>query len=492
MAEALLIGLLVGVERETDQSERHAGLRDFITVALAGGLCGLLGVAWITAATLLALTALIVVFRVQTAGRTGITTELAAVATFLLGVLTTTAGLSWGAPLAIALAVIFTLLLEARVLLRKFFLEVVNEREYQDTLRFLAVIFVILPVLPDVNYGPYGFFNPHKIWIFVILVCSISWLGYFLQKFLGEGQGLRITGLLGGLASTTAATSALAKDCAVDRGHTAAYFAVRTAGKLRAGTAHIRSVDDRLSRLGPILPACSHRDDSGRTRVRIPARQATQRGPGGVQHSRKQPISADAGLEVWPAVRGHSIRVALRRRGARRERCLHHQRRRRFSGRGLGGILALGDAQRGADPAVAGRDWCAALDCRQFRTEGRHRVGHSRRNLRPPSDTWVCPDDRGGGWRGVSPLLKIRGKFRRRSGIYCSEKSKGRWPARFERGHMPSANAPQTTALQLEGGTIVRRATRFAVRLHSGVENIDDVANRQVRSYFSLRWICYT
>ena len=223
MAEALLIGLLVGVERETDHTERHAGLRDFITIALAGGLCGLLGVAWITAATLLALTALIIVFRVQTTGRTGITTEFAAVATFLLSVLTTTAGISWGAPLAIALAVIFTLLLEAHSVLRRFFLEVVNEREYQDTLRFLAVIFVILPVLPDVNYGPYGFFNPHKIWIFVILVCSISWLGYFLQKFLGAGQGLRITGLLGGLASTTAATSSLAKDCAADPEHPRGY-----------------------------------------------------------------------------------------------------------------------------------------------------------------------------------------------------------------------------------------------------------------------------
>jgi uncharacterized membrane protein (DUF4010 family) len=223
MAEALLIGLLVGIERESDREERHAGLRDFITIALAGGLCGLLGVAWITAAALLSLTALIIVFRVQTTGRTGVTTELAAVATFLLGLLTTTPGAPGGEVLAIALAVIFTLLLEARDLLRKFFLEVVNEREYQDTLRFLAVIFVVLPILPNVNYGPYGFFNPNKIWMFVILVCSISWLGYFLQKFLGEGQGLRITGLLGGLASTTAATTSLAKDCATDRERPAAY-----------------------------------------------------------------------------------------------------------------------------------------------------------------------------------------------------------------------------------------------------------------------------
>jgi uncharacterized membrane protein (DUF4010 family) len=223
MAEALLIGLLVGVEREADQNERHAGLRDFITVALAGGVCGLLGAAWLTGTALLALTALIVVFRIQTPERTGITTELAAVATFLLCVLATTPGLPWGAPLGIAVAVIFTLVLETRKILRKFFLQMITEQEFHDTLRFLAVVFVILPILPDVNVGPYGFFNPHRVWVFVILICSMSWLGYFLQKFLGAGQGLRIAGLVGGLASTTASTTALAKECAADPEHPQAY-----------------------------------------------------------------------------------------------------------------------------------------------------------------------------------------------------------------------------------------------------------------------------
>jgi uncharacterized membrane protein (DUF4010 family) len=223
MAEALLIGLIVGVEREADQTERRAGLRDFITVALAGGVCGLLGVAWLTGTALIALTALIVVFRIQTPQRTGITTELAAVATFLLCVLTTTPGLGWGAPLGIAVAVIFTLVLETRKVLHKFFLQMITEQEFHDTLRFLAVVFVILPILPNVNVGPYGFFNPHRVWIFVILICSISWLGYFLQKFLGAGQGLRITALLGGLASTTASTLALAKECAADPEHPEAY-----------------------------------------------------------------------------------------------------------------------------------------------------------------------------------------------------------------------------------------------------------------------------
>lgn len=211
MGESLLIGLIVGIERESDRDERHAGLRDFIGIALAGGLCGLLNVAWLTSAALLAITALVAIFRIQTAGRTGITTEIVAVVTFLLCVLTATPGLAWGSALAIALTVILALFLDAREPLRKFFVETVTEGEYFDTLRFLAVIFVILPVLPEGSYGPYGFFEPRRVWIFVILVCSISYLGYFLQKFLGEEHGLPLTAVLGGVGSTTAATTAFAR-----------------------------------------------------------------------------------------------------------------------------------------------------------------------------------------------------------------------------------------------------------------------------------------
>ena len=211
MAEAVLIGLLVGVERESDREERHAGLRDFVTIGLAGGLCGLLQQPWLTVAVLLSITALLALFHWQTPGRTGITTEIAAVATFLLCVLNTTPNLPWGSPLAIALTVVLVLFLDAREALNRFFRETITEREFHDTLRFLAVIFVILPVLPDQSYGPYDFFRPRSVWMFVILVCSISWLGYFLQKFLGEGRGLLLTGVLGGIASTTATTTALAR-----------------------------------------------------------------------------------------------------------------------------------------------------------------------------------------------------------------------------------------------------------------------------------------
>ncbi|MBI5086064.1 MAG: MgtC/SapB family protein [Acidobacteria bacterium] len=211
MGESLLIGLVVGIERESDREELHAGLRDFISIGLAGGLCGILNQPWLTVAALLSLTALVGLFRMQTPNRTGITTEIVCVVTFLLCVLTATPQIEWGAPLAIALTVILALFLEAREPLRKFFVETVTEREYFDTLRFLAVVFVVLPVLPDGAFGPYDFLNPRRVWMFVILVCSISYLGYFLQKFLGAEKGLRLTAVVGGIGSTTAATLAFAR-----------------------------------------------------------------------------------------------------------------------------------------------------------------------------------------------------------------------------------------------------------------------------------------
>lgn len=228
MGESLLIGLIVGIERESDSEERHAGLRDFVTIGLAGGLCGLLGMAWLTAAALTALTAMLVVFRMQNPQRTGITTELAAVVTFLLCVLASTPGLAFGAPLAIALTVVLALFLDAREALRRLARETLSDEEYWDTLRFLAVIFVILPILPDQDMGPFGGFNPYRTWIFVILVSSINFLGYFFQKFLGAQRSLALTAVAGGIGSSTASTLAFSRRAAAEpeRAREWAYAAV--------------------------------------------------------------------------------------------------------------------------------------------------------------------------------------------------------------------------------------------------------------------------
>jgi uncharacterized membrane protein (DUF4010 family) len=216
MAECLLIGLIVGIERESDKEERHAGLRDFVSIGLAGGLCGLLGLAWLTASALAALTAMLVIFRLQNPQRTGITTELASVVTFLLCVLASTRSLAFGAPLAIALTVVLALFLDAREPLRRLARETLTDKEYWDTLRFLAVVFVILPILPDQDFGPFAGFNPYRTWVFVILVSGINFLGYFFQKFLGARRSLALTAIAGGIGSSTASTIAFARQCAAD------------------------------------------------------------------------------------------------------------------------------------------------------------------------------------------------------------------------------------------------------------------------------------
>ncbi|MBI3665901.1 MAG: MgtC/SapB family protein [Acidobacteria bacterium] len=207
MAEALLIGFLVGAQREAALGERHPGMRDFLLISLVGAVCGLLQQPWFTVAALLSITALLGVFHFQIQERTGITTEMAAVATFCFGYLTATPYAS----MAIAIAIVVVGFLEAKQSLHKLIRETITVTEFNDTLRFLALIFVIYPLLPTGHFGPYQFFFPRQVWLFVILVSSISYVGYFLTKFLGAQKGLPLASILGGLASTTAATAAFAR-----------------------------------------------------------------------------------------------------------------------------------------------------------------------------------------------------------------------------------------------------------------------------------------
>ncbi len=207
VAEALLIGFLVGAQREASQGEGRPGVRDFVLISLVGTVCGLLKNEWLAAAGLLAVSGLLAVFYLRGRERDGITTELAAVTVYALGFLATTPMNR----LAVGAAVVVTGFLEFKRALHKLLRETINEIEFDNTVWFLAVIFIVYPLLPEGPYGPYGFLAPREIWKFVILVSSVSYVGYFLEKFLGPRRGLRVAGLLGGLASTTAATASFAK-----------------------------------------------------------------------------------------------------------------------------------------------------------------------------------------------------------------------------------------------------------------------------------------
>ncbi len=211
IAEALVIGFLIGAQREASHGERHAGVRDFVLIALVGAICGLLQAPWLTVAALFSIAALLAVFYFHVGERTGITTEMAAVATFCLGYLTATPDNPPAAQLAIGTAIAVVAFLEAKRSLHKLLRETITEIEFNDTLRFLAIIFIIYPLLPEGAYGPFGFLEPRTVWLFVILVSSISYAGYFVEKFLGAQRGMKFVAIFGGLASTTAATTSFAR-----------------------------------------------------------------------------------------------------------------------------------------------------------------------------------------------------------------------------------------------------------------------------------------
>lgn len=206
---ALAIGLLIGAERERshpDQLHKLAGARTFAVVALCGATTAFLD-PWLVVAGLPVLGALMVVgYQRRSVTDPGTTTEVALLATYLLGAMT-----NEHAPLAAALAIITTVLLMAKAPIHAFARDIVTEPELEDALKFLVLAFVVLPLLPDSDLGPYGALNPREIWLIVVALTGISWVGYVAVRTLGPRRGLLLTGLAGGFISASATTATMAR-----------------------------------------------------------------------------------------------------------------------------------------------------------------------------------------------------------------------------------------------------------------------------------------
>jgi uncharacterized membrane protein (DUF4010 family) len=214
IVEALLIGILVGAQREAVKPSGHIGVREFVIIAIIGSLCGMLENNYLTASAVVSILVYLTTFRFRAENLegSGFTTDLAILAVFCLAFAGSSDDFEHGQTTAIGLSIILTLFLEAKDKLQRFFRETITAVEFSDTLRFLALIFIIYPLLPAGDMGPYDAFNFQRIWMFVILVSSVSFVGYFFEKFLGQSIGIKLTAILGGLASTTATTQAFAKD----------------------------------------------------------------------------------------------------------------------------------------------------------------------------------------------------------------------------------------------------------------------------------------
>lgn len=215
LAIALLAGFLIGFEREWTQElegQQHtfAGGRTFALIGFIGGLVGILSGETALAATALAVVGGLTIVGYwyeaqETPGRGG-TTEMAIFATLLLGVAAGRGHPLIAAAGAVTVAIVLSLKYEVQT-----WAKALDRREIHATLRFLAIALLVLPVLPDEQFGPYGALNPRALWTMVVLISGLSFLGYWLVKILGSGRGVFATGIVGGLASSTATTLSLSK-----------------------------------------------------------------------------------------------------------------------------------------------------------------------------------------------------------------------------------------------------------------------------------------
>ncbi len=206
--EALALGLLVGLERYRSRDEgetRIAGIRTFPIYALLGAIGGLLGLP-----VALVIFGVLSVFLVagywrESARSLGMTTEAAAMATYWLGVLVHT-----HETLAVATAIVLVMLLAHKQALHAFARRGLSEVELFDTLKFLAVVFVVYPLLPEGYLTRWELVQPRRVWLLVILVSTLDYAGYIATRVLGGRRGIALTALVGGIASTTAVTASLA------------------------------------------------------------------------------------------------------------------------------------------------------------------------------------------------------------------------------------------------------------------------------------------
>jgi len=209
---AVALGLLVGLQRQRAAS-RLAGIRTFPIIALLGVFCGTLGgpdATWIVAAGLLGLAALTVMANVLRAEGgehdPGMTTEVAILVMYGIGVALTRGLVLESIVTAAGLAVLLYWKGPLHAFAERF-----GEAEFAALMRLVLIGLVVLPVLPDRAYGPYGVVNPFDIWLMVVLIVGISMGGYVAFKLLGARMGAIAAGALGGLISSTATTVSYAR-----------------------------------------------------------------------------------------------------------------------------------------------------------------------------------------------------------------------------------------------------------------------------------------
>jgi uncharacterized membrane protein (DUF4010 family) len=206
------IGLLIGLERER-KPDIKAGLRTFALTAMLGCLAAMLAEksdnGWIVAVGLLMTGVMMIVAQArdpQDDGDPGTTSIIALMVCYSLGALV------WyrHATLAVMLAITTTVLLYFKGPLQTL-TRSLTHKDLISVLQFAVLSFVVLPILPNEDYGPYAALNPHQIWWMVVLISGLSLAGYAALRIVGNQHGAPLLGFFGGLVSSTATTMVFAR-----------------------------------------------------------------------------------------------------------------------------------------------------------------------------------------------------------------------------------------------------------------------------------------
>jgi uncharacterized membrane protein (DUF4010 family) len=210
---ALVLGLLAGLQREFakghEEEDLFAGARTFTLLSIAGASSAYLAI--LTASTSVLVAGLMIMGVMIIAayivgsqlGEIGQTTEVAAVVMVLVGALCIAGDVTVAVAVGVTTTVILSLKLQAESLAKR-----LTKEDIYATLKFAVITVIVLPVLPRHGYGPPPIDSlvPFNIWLMVVFISGISFLGYILIKLVGPSRGVGLTGILGGLVSSTAVT----------------------------------------------------------------------------------------------------------------------------------------------------------------------------------------------------------------------------------------------------------------------------------------------
>ena len=213
---ATLGGAVIGLEREwsghaTGPAARFGGIRTFTLLGALGGVSGWLSMHDLLplAVVLLAASSALVVaaYAASSHADVGATTEVAALVVLAAGMLSGAGYLAPGSALVTATALLLLEKTRVHALVTR-----IDDQSLRASVRFAAMACVILPLLPTGPYGPYGAVKPRELWVLVLFFSGLSFVGWILRRVIGPSQGVILSGLLGGIVSSTSVTLTFARD----------------------------------------------------------------------------------------------------------------------------------------------------------------------------------------------------------------------------------------------------------------------------------------